>query len=160
MTNNKYNKDSEKDFEKAGALMKWNKFLLSCLGLWPKMNKFLFLSIYYSIQYHFMKDLMALFLTFSGHNLMKVIGTGMECISLVQVCARILMLKKYNEDFVNWIKDFIKDYSIKNYNTEEERKIFLFYNSRSRKFISTAVVMLLSVSIIYITQPVIRQLSK
>lgn len=156
----KNTKYSEKDFENAKRLLYWSKFNLWGLGLWPKLNKFIFLLHYYAYSWHWLSDFVTLFFTFSSHNLMKVIGSGMECLSLTVVQVRFSMFKNYNKDFVAIFSDFSKDYSIKNYQSEKEKKIFLYYNSKSKKFISIVIVALISTGGIYIMQPLLQQLSK
>lgn len=153
-------KYTDKDFEKAKSLLNWNKFFLGCLGLWPKFNKLIFYAHYYAYSWHYYKDILALFISFSSHNLMRVIGTGMECISLTVLEVRLWMFKNYHEDFRTILNKFIKDYSIENYKTDEEKKIFFYYNRKARKFILVVTVALYCTGAIYITQPLMRQLSK
>lgn len=159
MAKNNYAKKSEKDFDSAKNLLRWNKFLFLSIGMWPKMNKKIFLSFYYYFTYHVLKDFVALFFTFSGHNLLKVIGTGLECISLTQLYVRFCMLKNHNKYFITLLKQFEQDYSIENYKTEKERKVFIYYSSTAKKFVSIVFSFFTITAGLYFIQPLIRQLS-
>lgn len=156
----KENEKFEKAFDKAKTLLNWSKIFLSCLGLWPQENKFLFLPMYYYFMYHFSKDFIAFYLTLSSHNLMKVIGTGLECLSITQVWVRFWTLKKYNKDLVTLLKDFEKDYSIKNYSTTEQKNIFLKYNSTSKKILMTSMSAFFFTIVLYFFQPLLQQMSE
>lgn len=156
----KEKKSWEKDFEDAKTILNWNKIFMSSIGLWPKFNKFIFLPQYYYFLWHYLKDFVAFYMTLSSHVLMKVIGTGLECLTLSQIYVRLWTLKNYNTDFVTLLKDFEKDYSIKNYKTVEEKKVFLYYNSRSKKIILTSLWTLTFTALLYFFQPLLSQISK
>lgn len=160
MFSNEYNKNSSEAFKKAKSLMKVNIFYLYCLGIWPKMSKLIFFYGYYGYTYHFLKDFVAFYYSLGSHSLTRIISVGLECMSLTQVWVRYWMFKKYHEDFIAILKNFIKDYSIDNYKTEEEKKVFLQYNSISKKFITIVLVALYFTGGVYINQPWMRQASK
>lgn len=156
----KLTENSEKAFEKAKKLLNWNRKILSYSGLWPIMNKFLFLPPYYYFTYHFLKDIVALYYSFGSHNLMKVVGTGMECMTLMQVWVRFWTLKNYSKDLIVILNGFVEDFSIKNYKTEAERKIFLSYNWKSKIFILVNIWALAFTLTLYFFQPLLIQLRK
>lgn len=158
MSKVKFTKNTEQAFEKASTLLDWNKKSLSCAGLWPVMNKFIFFAQYYYFAYHLFKDFVALFFTFSSHSLIKVVGTGLECISLTQVYVRFWTLKNYSKELIAILDDFGKDYPIKNYKTEMEKKVFLYYNSKSKMLIAIDFWALGLITIMYYFQPLLLQL--
>lgn len=160
MTKFENDESSRKAFERAKTLLDWNIRVLSIAGLWPKINKILFLSQYYLFSYHLFKDFVDFYMTLSTHNLIRVIGTGMECISLIQVYFRFWTLKTYNKDLVTILNNFIKDYSINNYSSKEERKIFLNYNLKSKMCILINFWTLTFTIMLYYFQPLVRQLRK
>lgn len=155
-----YDKENQKAFDEAKTLITWNKYLMSALGLWPSSRyDFIFVSLFCYYIFHFLLDYAAFYFALRSFNLIKIIGATMENVTMAQIFLRLYTMRRYNRHYGEILEEFTKDFSVKNYRSEEERNMFLSYNSRSKFFIKIVVISLGLTAILYFTKPLIRQLS-
>ncbi|NP_001177643.1 odorant receptor 288 [Nasonia vitripennis] len=155
-----YDKENQKAFDEAKTLITWNKYLMSALGLWPSHRyDFIFVSLFCYYIFHFLLDYAAFYFALRSFNLIKIIGATMENVTMAQIFLRLYTMRRYNRQYGEILEEFTRDFSVKNYKSEEERNTFLSYNSRSKFFIKIVVIFLGVTAILYFTKPLIRQLS-
>lgn len=156
----KFAKQNQKVFEKAKTLITWNKYLMTPLGLWPNNRKdYIFVSFFCYYGYNVLLDYVALFFTIRNSNLMRIVGKVMENVQHMHIFLRMYTMRRFNRDYGDILVEFSKDFSIKNYRSEEERNTFLYYNSRAKFFIRIVVISLVITATLYFIKPLIRQLS-
>ncbi|XP_011495925.1 PREDICTED: odorant receptor 22c-like [Ceratosolen solmsi marchali] len=155
----RHDKLNQKVFDEARILILWNKYLMSTLGLWPNnKSDLIFVSLFCYLCYAFILNYIALYYALKSLNLVNIIGTTVESITLLQICIRLYTMRRYNKYYGTLLNQFLLDFSIKNYKNDEERSMFLSYNVRSKFFIKIGVVSIVLTAMLYFTKPLIRQL--
>ncbi|KAL7291051.1 hypothetical protein TKK_0015187 [Trichogramma kaykai] len=147
-------------FSEAKKLMSWNKYLMLPLGLWPsKPNDYIFVTFFCFFYYHLFLYHVVLLVSIRSFSLMRIIGALMENVTMVQVFLRLYTMRRYNKEFGKILEEFGQDFFEDNYESNEEKRIFLSYNAQSKRFIRIVVISLGLTAMLYFTKPLIRQLS-
>nr|AKO89992.1 odorant receptor 28 [Microplitis mediator] len=143
----------QETFDQVAKVLKWNKWLLSTLGLWPQSpNTFIFTVNFSYFVYHMAMEYLDLFLFID--NLEHVIENLTENMAFTQILVRIAMLKKYNRQLGEVVNEAFKDYDARIYRTDEERQVFIDYMKKAKLFIKLLCAFVTMTATSYYAKPI------
>ncbi|XP_063982741.1 uncharacterized protein LOC135165406 [Diachasmimorpha longicaudata] len=148
-----FSQHNQEDFDKAIKVLKWNKWLLSALGLWPRNpNSIIFVINFGYFVYNMMCEYLDLFLFID--NLEHVIENLTENMAFTQILVRMAMLKLYNRQLGDVINEVFKDYDAKTYRNPAESKVFLDYMNKAKLFVKLLCAFVTMTAVSYYAKPI------